>query len=128
MEIIMETDVIVGKEYDGTNWKLTIHGRKVGPYIDDKDMRVVLSWFHSGGLQGIIDAFEAILDKAFIEQEQKMALVFILGTIISIDVLIWAGKIDGSVYTSGLNAAGLALAAYLGVNAAGAAINKFGKK
>jgi hypothetical protein len=71
MEIIMETDVIVGKEYDGTNWKLTIHGRKVGPYIDDKDMRVVLSWFHSGGLQGIIDAFEAILDKAFIEQEQK---------------------------------------------------------
>ena len=66
--------------------------------------------------------------KVFGKRKYRLSLVFICGTIISLDALIWAGKIDGSVYTSGLNVAGLALATYLGVNAAGAAIQKFGKK
>ena len=62
------------------------------------------------------------------KRKYSLALIFICGTIISLDALVWAGKIDGSVYTSGLNVAGLALATYLGVNAVGAGIQKFGKK
>ena len=64
----METEVIIGKEYNGTGWRLTLCGHKTGPPIDDKDMRVVLNWFHTGGLQGVIDAFEVVLDKAFKEK------------------------------------------------------------
>jgi len=66
----METEVIIGKEYDGTHWRLTICDHKIGPPMDDRDMRVITAWFGAGGLQGVIDGFEVILDKAFKEQEK----------------------------------------------------------
>jgi hypothetical protein len=67
-EITMETEVILGREFDGSNWYLTICGHKLGPPRTKTECEDVLKWFDEGGLQGVIDVFEVILDKAFKEE------------------------------------------------------------
>ena len=54
-------------------------------------------------------------------------LVYCLGSIGIGSVLVSFGKISGAEYVQGLTTAQYVVIAYLGVNAAGAAIQKFGK-
>ena len=55
-------------------------------------------------------------------------LAYVAGAFIVGGCLVSFGKITGTEFVSTLDAAKYVVIAYLGVNAAGAAINKFGKK
>jgi hypothetical protein len=69
MEIIMQTEVIWSKEFDGTHWHVTLCGHKIGPPCTKVECDDHLKWFMNGGTQGFIDVLEIILDKWFKEKE-----------------------------------------------------------
>jgi hypothetical protein len=69
-------------------------------------------------------------DNGTIHGKRKLyaTLVYCLGSIGIGSILVSIGKIDGAEYISGLGTAQYVVMTYLGVNAAGAAIQKLGKK
>jgi len=67
----METEVIWSKEFDGTNWRLTLCGHKVGPGRTKVECDDHIKWFTEGGTQGVVDVLEILIDKHFKEIDKN---------------------------------------------------------
>jgi hypothetical protein len=70
-----------------------------------------------------------IYDGTAVHGKRKLiaTLAYTIGSFVIGSVLVTYGKLDGAEYVSILDAAKYVVIAYLGINAAGAAIHKFGK-
>ena len=65
----MEAEVSTGKEFDGTNWYVTIDGKQLGPGITKVEADDILRWLRGGTLQQWVDIYSNIVERAFKDKE-----------------------------------------------------------
>ena len=65
----MEAEVSTGKEFDGTNWYVTIDGKQLGPGLTKAEADDILRWLRGGTLQQWVDIYSNIVERAFKDKE-----------------------------------------------------------
>jgi hypothetical protein len=67
----MEVEVNTGREFDGTNWYVTIDGTKLGPPLTKVEADDKLKWLRGKTLQQWVDIYSAMIERGFAEREKE---------------------------------------------------------